>query len=233
MNPNPSRIKEMFSSIAPAYDKTNDVLSFGIHHLWRRALVSWSEAKVGESVLDCATGTGDLALKFKEAVGDSGRVLATDFCEEMLLPGPAKAKKKNLQIDFAVADVTALPFPNATFDIASIAFGIRNVGNIEAALKEMARVLRPGTGRVMILEFGQPSNKALSAFYRYYSKHVLPKLGALLSGKPEAYKYLEESSAHFPCGENFLELIRKSGAYKNAECRPLSGGIAYMYKAWV
>jgi len=232
MNPDPSRIKNMFSSIAPSYDRANDVLSLGVHHLWRRALVKWSEAAPGESVLDCATGTGDLAIEFKKAVGSEGQVLGTDFCEDMLLSAPLKAKKRNLLVDFAVADATKLPFPSSSYDIVSMAFGIRNVGDTQSALKEMARVLRPG-GRLMILEFGQPTSASLGSVYKFYSKNILPKIGGWLTGQPEAYKYLEHSSAEFPSGELFLELMRATGAFQRVEFKALSYGVAYMYKGWI
>ncbi len=233
MNLDPSRIKTMFTSIAPSYDRANDVLSFGIHRLWRRALVNWSQAHLGESVLDCATGTGDLAMSFKTKVGPNGRVLGTDFCEDMLLTAPSKAKRKNLDVDFSVADVTKLPFPNESFDIVSIGFGIRNVSDCSLALKEMARVLRPGIGRVMILEFGQPTQGYLASAYRFYSKNIVPKIGAWLTGQGEAYEYLEHSSSEFPSGERFLDMMRECGTFKKVEARALSHGIAYMYKGFV
>ena len=151
-----TEVRQMFSSIATRYDVTNEVLSFGIHRLWRRSAVRLSGAREGNAVLDCATGTGDLALAFKRKVGASGRVMGTDFCKEMLDNAPAKAAREGLQVEFQVADAMALPFADASFDVASIAFGIRNVDDPVKCLKEMARVVRPG-GRVVVLEFGQPT----------------------------------------------------------------------------
>ncbi|MFM8772156.1 MAG: ubiquinone/menaquinone biosynthesis methyltransferase, partial [Candidatus Kapaibacterium sp.] len=142
-------VHAMFSDIAPRYDLTNSVLSMGIHHLWRRATVKASHARVGSHVLDCATGTGDLALAFKRAVGPSGRVLGTDFNADMLSFAPAKAHDKGLEVEFEVADAMRLPYADATFDVASISFGIRNVDDPRTALTEMARVVRPG-GRIVV-----------------------------------------------------------------------------------
>ena len=174
------QVQQMFASIAPAYDRTNSVLSLGIHHLWRKKTVDISGAKPGMSVLDCATGTGDLALEFKKRVGEGGRVLGTDFCPEMMETAPSKSKAKHLHVDFEVADAMNLPYPDDTFDISSISFGIRNVDDPAVALKEMARVVKPG-GKVMILEFGQPKG-LMGAIYEWYSRYIIPFIGGLLTG---------------------------------------------------
>lgn len=228
--PDAQKIQNIFSSIAPGYDKANSVLSFGIHHLWKKKLVRWSGAKAGESVLDCATGTGDLALIFKQSVGEIGHVMGTDFCQEMIDLAPAKAAKKKLKVDFRFADVSELPFPDGSFDIASISFGIRNVFDSKKALSELYRVLKPG-GRLMILEFGQPDNLAFSWVYRIYSDHLLPKVGGLLTRNKGAYQYLNQSAADFPCGQNFVNHVKDAADFKKVEFRKLSLGIAFLYKA--
>lgn len=225
---NPEKIRSMFSKVAGKYDLANSVLSMGIHHIWRKQIVSWSEANNGMSVLDCATGTGDLAIEFKKAVG-TGNVVGTDFCAEMLEPAPAKAAAKKMDITFLQADVTELPFENEQFDISSISFGIRNVGNPIQGLKELARVVKPG-GKVMVLEFGQPKNKAFAGVYNFYSQNILPKIGGLITGEQGAYKYLQDSSAEFPCADDFLTWAESTGEFSRVEYRSLSGGIAYMYK---
>lgn len=217
----------MFASIAGDYDKVNSVLSFGIHHIWRNRTVKESGAKAGDKVLDCATGTGDLAITFKEKVGENGYVLGTDFCQEMIDPAPAKAKAKKLNIDFEVADAMNLPYEDHRFDIASISFGIRNVDDPVQALSEMARVVKPG-GRVVVLEFGQPKG-LLSLPYQFYSRYVMPTVGGILSGNKEAYTYLPETSARFPAEGKFIELMDKTGKFSKKRYVELTGGIAYIY----
>lgn len=217
----------MFSDIAPKYDLTNSVLSLGVHHLWRRATVKASGARAGMRVLDCATGTGDLALAFKKAVGPTGRVVGTDFNADMLSFAPAKARAKGLDVEFEVADAMQLPYADATFDISSIAFGIRNVDDPVVALSEMARVVVPG-GKVVVLEFGQPRG-IMGLTYRFYSKHIIPVIGGLLTGHREAYEYLPETAAAFPCREDFLERMRRTGRFADAYYKELTGGIAFLY----
>ena len=222
----------MFSKVAANYDKGNNVLSMGIHHLWRKTLVKYSGAKAGDKVLDCATGTGDLAIEFKKHVGSTGTVIGTDFCAEMLIPAPGKAKERNLDITFEQADVTQLQYADNSFDVCSISFGIRNVGDPVKALREMARVTKPG-GTVMVLEFGQVSLPVFGPLYNFYSTRILPKIGGWVTGQKEAYEYLQKSSAAFPCKEGFLELMKESGAYSKYEYKTLTGGIAYIYKGTV
>lgn len=222
----------MFSKIAANYDRGNSVLSLGIHHLWRKKVVKFSGARRGDSVLDCATGTGDLAIEFKRAVGTEGRVIGTDFCVEMLEPAPAKAAALGLDIKFEQADATALQYGDRQFDITSISFGIRNVRDPVLALREMARVTKPG-GRVMVLEFGQVQIPVFGPLYNFYSEKVLPKLGGLVTGQKEAYEYLQKSSAAFPCRGEFLALMKRSEAFSSYEYRALTGGIAYIYKGVV
>lgn len=220
-------VRHMFASIADDYDKINSILSLGVHHGWRRKTVKESLAKKGDRVLDCATGTGDLALEFKKTVGNTGYVLGTDFCKEMIEHAPAKAERSGLVVDFQVADAMNLPFKTDNFDIASIAFGIRNVDEPVAALKEMARVVKSG-GRVVILEFGQP-NGLMSLPFRFYSRYVMPTIGGWISGNREAYTYLPETSARFPAGDRFLELMKQSGSFSESKAFSLTGGIAYIY----
>jgi len=222
-----TEVREMFSSIATKYDVTNEVLSFGIHRLWRRKAVRLSGAKDGNRILDCASGTGDLALTFKRKVGASGRVVGTDFCPEMLETAPAKAEKAGLQVEFQVADAMDLPFAADSFDVASISFGIRNVDDPVKCLKEMARVVRPG-GRVVVLEFGQPTGM-FGALFRFYSKTVMPAVGGLLTGNRAAYQYLPRTSAAFPAGDRFLDLMDQAGAYAERSAHPLTFGTAYVY----
>lgn len=222
----------MFTDIAGSYDKANDYLSLGIHHLWKKKLIKLSQLQVGDKALDCATGTGDLALLFKKQVGPTGEVIGTDFCQAMLDEAPLKAKKNQLDIQFRLADVCELPFEDNSFHATSISFGIRNVYDRQKGLSEMARVTRPG-GCVMILEFGQIETPVIKQAYNFYSHKILPFIGGLISGKPKAYQYLNDSSQVFPCGEAFQKEILATNSYKKVDAYPLGFGVAYIYKCYV
>jgi len=221
------KVREMFADIADDYDKINGILSFGVHSAWRKRTVELSAAKPGDRVLDCATGTGDLAFEFKMRVGHTGYVKGTDFCKEMIQHAPAKADKKQLVVEFEVADAMNLPYDDNTFDVASIAFGIRNVDDPLKCLKEMARVVRPG-GRVVVLEFGQPDG-IVKYPYQFYSKYVMPAIGGWISGNRDAYTYLPETSAAFPAGSEFLDLMDRADVFAEKLAESLTGGIAYVY----
>ena len=208
----------MFAAIATRYDRANTVLSAGIHNLWRRRTVRRAGVRAGDRVLDCATGTGDLAIRFSKAGAD---VVGIDFTPEMIELARAKAPS----IRFEVADVTALPFEDRRFDVASIGFGIRNVADPAKGIAEMARVAK----RVVILEFGQPRNPTLRSMYRFYCKHFLPWLGGVVTGNRKAYEYLEFSSGIFPSGPQFVELMRRSAQFDSIDYEALSFGIAWLY----
>lgn len=223
--PDPDRIRSMFASISRRYDRANTVLSGGIHHLWRRKAVRYSGVKEGDAVLDCATGTGDLAIAFSRVAGARGRVVGTDFVEEML----TVARQKAPALTFEAADVTRLPYDDATFDVSSISFGIRNVADPAKGISEMARVVRPG-GRVIVLEFGQPRSRVFGRLYDFYRRHVLPRVGGIVTGEQDAYEYLERSAGRFPCGDDFVSLMQSAAHFRTVEYVPLSFGIAYLYK---
>ncbi|MBE0642835.1 MAG: bifunctional demethylmenaquinone methyltransferase/2-methoxy-6-polyprenyl-1,4-benzoquinol methylase UbiE [Bacteroidetes bacterium] len=220
-------VHDMFAEISGSYDRANSVLSLGVHHRWRQATVRHSAVQQGDRVLDCATGTGDLALEFKRTVGAEGRVVGTDFCAEMLAFAPAKAEHAGLAVEWEVQDAMQLSYPDDTFDVASIAFGIRNVDDPMQALRSMGRVVRPG-GRVMVLEFGRPL-WWMKPFFSFYSRVIIPLVGGLVSGKRDAYEYLTRTSAAFPTGDEFLALMDQSGMYSERRTIPLTGGIAYLY----
>ncbi len=221
------KVRRMFADIADDYDRVNSILSFGVHHAWRSKAVRMSDPGPGDAVLDCATGTGDLALAFKEKVGERGRVLGTDFCRAMIEQAPEKAAARGLKVDFEVADAMDLPYENGRFDIASIAFGIRNVDEPVTALREMARVVRPG-GRVTVLEFGQPGG-LLKWPYELYSQYIMPAVGGWISGNREAYAYLPRTSAKFPAGGEFRRLMEQADAFSEIRMKKLTGGIAWIY----
>ena len=221
------QVREMFSSIAPRYDAANQVLSFGVHHLWRRRTVKLSGASPGQRVLDCATGTGDLAFAFQRKIGSTGEVVGTDFCAPMLVHAREKAARQNLAMRFETADALELPFETSSFDVASIAFGIRNVDDPKKCLEEMARVVRPG-GRVVVLEFGQPTG-LFGAFYRLYSRVLMPRIGGFVTGNRAAFQYLPKTAAAFPAGPKFLDLMAQTGAFAERRAIPLTLGVAYIY----
>lgn len=221
------KVRTMFADIADDYDRINSILSFGIHNAWRKRTVLESEARPGDRVLDCATGTGDLALEFKKTVGHEGYVLGTDFCKEMIEHAPGKAEERKLVVEFEVADAMNLPYDDNSFDVASIAFGIRNVDDPVICLQEMARVVKPG-GRVVVLEFGQPKG-LLKMPYELYSRHIMPTIGGWISGNRDAYTYLPETSAKFPAGDNFIKLMMESNSYSKSRAVELTGGIAFVY----
>jgi demethylmenaquinone methyltransferase / 2-methoxy-6-polyprenyl-1,4-benzoquinol methylase len=222
------QVREMFSSIAPRYDVTNVVLSLGVDRLWRRVAVRESGAVVGARVLDCATGTGDLALALRQVVGPRGSVVGMDFCVAMLGPAREKARRAGLEdVRFEEGDALALRYPAGAFDVATIAFGIRNVDDPVRCLKEMARVVRPG-GRVVVLEFGQPAG-LWGAVYRLYARALMPAVGGLLTGNRAAYAYLPRTAAAFPAGERFLALMDEAAVFSARRAVSLSGGIAYVY----
>jgi demethylmenaquinone methyltransferase/2-methoxy-6-polyprenyl-1,4-benzoquinol methylase len=220
-------VRRMFAEISGKYDFMNSLLSLGIHHKWRAKTVKLSGAAPGMSVLDCASGTGDLAIKFKQAVGDAGQVTGTDFCEDMLQYAQPKAEKKNLNIKFEFADVMNLQYDDDSFDISSIAYGIRNVDSPADGLSEMARVVKSG-GKVVVLEFGQPKG-IFSLFYKFYGKVIMPLAGKIFAKSGAAYNYLPETASRFPCREDFLKLMEGTGMLEKCYYKSLTFGIAFIY----
>lgn len=230
MSSKAERVHGIFSSIAPRYDLVNDVMTGGQARAWRKRLVRMSGARAGMSVLDVATGTGDLAIVFKRAMGNQSQVVGVDFCAEMLEFAPAKARHQGLEVIFRQGDAMALDFPSESFDIVSISYGLRNVSDTTAALKEMARVLKPG-GKLMILETGRPEIPVYSQLVDLYTAKVMPFIGGLLSGSHSAYKYLDSSSRDFPYGAALVQLLKEQGGFAKINAVPLLGGVSYIYEA--
>lgn len=228
-----AQIRDMFATIAPRYDRANTVLSGGLHHRWRERVARMLALPADARVLDTCCGTGDLALAVARHLGADGSVVATDFCEEMLELGQGKAAQRGeSRVEFRPADLLALPFEDASFDAATVGFGIRNVVEPVAGLSELARVVRPG-GRIAVLEFGQPRVPVLGALYRSYSRWVIPVLGKWITGVRAPYEYLPETSARFPAGAQFVESCLKPAGLGLVQMRRLMLGIAWIYVAEV
>ena len=222
-------VRVMFDDISPKYDFLNHFLSFGIDRTWRRRLVKILGGKKPVSVLDVATGTGDLAIAI--AALKPQKIVGIDISEKMLAIGRAKMIEKGLDqiISLQRADAEKIPFSDNTFAAITVAFGVRNYENLELGLSEMRRVLRPG-GVMLILEFSHPESFPMKQLYAIYSRYVIPLMGRLISGNSMAYTYLPESVAAFPSGKNFLEILHKLGLKNTRQVR-LSGGIAAIYHA--
>ncbi|MDT8409935.1 MAG: bifunctional demethylmenaquinone methyltransferase/2-methoxy-6-polyprenyl-1,4-benzoquinol methylase UbiE [Wenzhouxiangellaceae bacterium] len=222
-------IHQMFSRIAERYDRANRWMSFGSDQGVRRRAVKMSGAGPGDDVLDCAAGTGDLTLMLHQAVEGRGRVVGTDFNADMLKLAAAKSADVGADIEWREEDAQQLSFPDASFDVVSIAYGIRNVDDPEQALRSMYRVLKPG-GRLVVLEFGQPP-KLIRPFYLAFNRIIIPFIGGLAGGDRDAYQYLQRSSDQFPYGDRFIEMIRASGNYCEILAKPVIAGINYIYIA--
>lgn len=223
-------VYQMFQSIAHRYDFANDVLSFGFHRAWRKQAIAFGSIRSGERVLDLCTGTGDFAFDISRVVGPSGSVEALDFVEKMIDHAKQKqaGKPQFANITFAHGDAMHIAFPDNSFDAATISFGIRNVDNPATCLKEINRVLKPG-GRLIVLEFGQPTLVGFKQLYQLYCKTIMPLLGGMITGNKSAYQYLPETSQAFPAGEKFLNLMQ-AARYTELKQKPLFAGIAFIYR---
>lgn len=222
----PSIIGRMFDIIAPTYDRLNTLLSFSIDKVWRKATIQSIEIRPGDLILDIATGTGALALL---AVCCEGRVIGIDLSMQMLLRAASKARKHRLGSRYTVVqgDAISMPFRNETFDSAMVAFGVRNMENVEGFLDEICRVLKPH-GRFSILEFSVPDRLPFRLIYLAYLTYVMPFIGSLISGNYEAYRYLRDSVMRFPAPK-ILEGIIEARGFQIVQSLKLSGGISHLY----
>ena len=220
----------IFNSVADRYDLMNDLMSIGIHRIWKRFTIELSAVREGNSVLDIAGGTGDLAIKFSDIVGSNGTVVLADINESMLKVGRNKLLDKcwRPNINFVQTDAQKLPFPDATFECITIAFGLRNVTDKSAALKSMYRALKPG-GRLLILEFSKPTNEVLAKAYDAYSFHILPLMGKIVANDSDSYKYLAESIRLHPDQEALQTLVEDAG-FANCDYYNMTGGIVAIHR---
>ena len=221
----------VFTSVASRYDVMNDVMSGGVHRLWKDAMMDWLAPRDGQRLLDVAGGTGDIAFRFLRRAPRAEAVVL-DLTEPMLTEGRRRAEAARLEdrLEWIVGDAMALPFADASFDRYTISFGIRNVTRIGDALREALRVLRPG-GRLMVLEFSRVPNPMLRRAYDAYSFNVIPRMGQAIAGDRDSYQYLVESIRNFPDQESFAAMIREAG-FEQVRHRNLTQGIAALHSGW-
>jgi len=229
----PALVRGLFSSVASRYDLMNDLMSAGVHRLWKDAFVDWLNPRAGWAVLDVAGGTGDIAFRIARRLRPKGGAAAITVCdlnEDMLRHGRRRAEARDPTIAWLCGDAEALPVEDSSQDAYTIAFGIRNTTHLDKGLAEAYRVLKPG-GRFLCLEFSRVAAPGLDDLYDLYSFAVLPRLGELVAGDGAAYRYLAESIRRFPPQAAFVKKIEKAG-FSHVKHRNLSGGIAAMHSGW-
>ncbi len=232
----PGLVRGVFDRVASRYDLMNDVMSAGVHRLWKDATAARLNPQPGETIIDCAGGTGDMARRFADLArrardrrgGDDARILVVDYNAEMIAAGRARGLEP--EINWAVGDAQRLPLPDACADAYVISFGIRNVTDIPAALREARRVLRPG-GRFLCLEFSRPPAPALARLYDAYSFKVIPFMGERIAGDRDSYQYLVESIRRFPDQKTFQAMIEAAG-FRRAGYTNFTGGVAALHHGW-
>ncbi|MBI2753625.1 MAG: bifunctional demethylmenaquinone methyltransferase/2-methoxy-6-polyprenyl-1,4-benzoquinol methylase UbiE [Betaproteobacteria bacterium] len=220
------RVRGVFDSVAAKYDLMNDLMSFGLHRAWKAYTVAVANLREGQSVLDIAGGTGDLARAFAKKVGAKGTVVHTDINEAMLRRGRDRLLDEGLVLPTLICDGESLPFPIASFDLVSVAFGLRNMTHKDKALAEMNRVLKPG-GRLLVLEFSKIA-APLEKVYDWYSFNVLPRIGQLVAGDAQSYRYLAESIRVHP-GQAELRAMMKAAGFGHVDVHNLSAGVVALH----
>ena len=222
-------VQEMFEDVSHKYDFLNHLLSFGLDYYWRKKLVQYAEVESGQKILDVATGTGDLAIAMVKT--NAQKIIGLDISKGMLDVGIEKIKDRNLNntIEMVIGDSENLKYENDFFDAVTVSFGVRNFESLDSGLSEIFRVLKPN-GSLVILETSNPTKFPFKQFYRFYSKFILPSIGKIFSKDKVAYNYLSESSAEFPCGEKFNNILKKIG-FTNVVDFPQTFGVATIYVA--
>ena len=225
-------VKKIFDNVSGRYDLMNDFMSLGIHRVWKKSMLDWLAPRKGQSLIDVAGGTGDIAFNFIKRAKTGANATILDLTESMMIEGKKKTidLPEESQINWVCGDAMRMPFSDSTFDVYTISFGIRNVTNISKTLSEAYRVLKPG-GRLMILEFSSVNNDLISWIYDKYSFNIIPKLGEFVSNDRESYQYLVESIRKFPNQEKFSEMIIHEG-FRKVKYRDLTFGIAALHSAW-
>ena len=225
-----SLVRGVFDSVAGRYDLMNDLMSAGIHRLWKRFTIELSAVRPGQIVLDIAGGTGDLAAKFSRLVGDNGQVILADINDSMLKVGRDRLLDSGAvgNLHMVQCDAQMLPFPDDSVDCITIAFGLRNVTDKDMALRSMERILKPG-GRLLVLEFSKPTNPVLEKIYDTYSFRILPMMGQLIANDAESYRYLAESIRKHPDQNTLLEMMEDAGLV-NCEYHNMTGGIVAVHR---
>lgn len=231
-NEKESKVASVFHSVAQQYDVMNDLMSFGIHRLWKRFTIDASGVRPGNKVLDLAGGTGDLTAKFSQLVGREGKVILADINSSMLNVGRDKLRDRGLvqNIEYVQANAQYLPFEDNTFDVITIAFGLRNVTDKDMALRSMYRVLKPG-GRLLVLEFSKPEHELVNKAYDFYSFNILPKMGALVAKDGDSYQYLAESIRMHPDQETLKTMMDAAG-FEQTSFKNLTGGVVALHKGY-
>ncbi|MEY3125426.1 MAG: hypothetical protein RLZZ573_1946 [Pseudomonadota bacterium] len=220
------QVRSVFDSVAPKYDLMNDLMSMGLHRVWKAYTLMVANLHEGDRALDIAGGTGDLAMAFAKKVGKTGQVVHTDINEAMLRTGRDRLLNAGVVLPTLVCDAEKLPFPNSYFDLVSVAFGLRNMTRKDVALAEMNRVLKPG-GKLLVLEFSKVA-EPLEKAYDWYSFKVLPRLGKLVAGDDASYRYLAESIRMHP-GQDALKALMHEGGFGHVDYHNLTGGVAALH----
>jgi len=224
-----NRVADVFHSVADKYDLMNDLMSAGVHRLWKKHTIETSGAKRGDTILDLAGGTGDLAAKFCRIVGSTGKVTLSDINESMLENGRTRLTDMGIagNIEYVQADAQDLPFPDNHYNITTMAFGLRNVTDKDAALRSIFRVLKPG-GKLMVLEFSKPVLPSLGTIYDKYSFHIMPKIGKLVANDEDSYRYLAESIRMHPDQETLKSMMEDAG-FERTSYHNMTGGVVALH----